>query len=196
MTCTSYCKKIEEIFDAMIRLSDEVLPENRTEVNEYICTAWTKVGIFTRSIRWEMGTDELRAKFKSHVDAEEERLRKNLEGINYDIAEDYLAFLVMLPERIETVRSFSLHIRTQLSSGQSLLPMFYLMLQRDLQKIDIARKHVLSESELVDAAEGIGRTAFIAECRVANLECKEVVIIRRLGLPGIRSEIQTAGPVT
>ena len=116
MTCTSYCKKIEEIFDAMTRLLDEVLPENRTVVNEYVYYAWIEVGIFTRSIELEDGTDNLRAKFQSYVDAEEERLRKNLEDIKYDVSDYNSVYLVSRPGRIETVRPFSLHTCTRLTS--------------------------------------------------------------------------------
>ena len=103
MTCTSYCKKIEEIFDAMIRLSDEVLPENRKEVNQYIGFAWEEVITFVRSIKWEEGTEDIRAKFQPHVDAEEARLQKNLEDIKYDIDGVDVVPLISGPGRIETV---------------------------------------------------------------------------------------------
>jgi hypothetical protein len=105
MTCTSYCEKIEEIFDAMIRLSDEVRRENRREVNRYIEIVWGEVTIFTRSIKWERGTDDLKAKFQSHVAAEEARLQKNFEDFHYDI-EDYDSVRQISGRgRIETVWS-------------------------------------------------------------------------------------------
>jgi len=85
MTCTTYCEKIEEIFDAMIRLAYEVLPENRKEVNTYIARVWTHVTVFVQSIKREKGTDELRSKFESHVATDEARLQRNLEDIKYDI---------------------------------------------------------------------------------------------------------------
>ena len=106
MTCTNYCKKIEDVFDAMIRLSDEVLPENRKGVNEYIWYAWTEVTIFTRSIKWEEGTDEFMAKFQSHIDAEEERLQKNFEDIKYDI-DGYDSVPLISHGRIEAVWSLA-----------------------------------------------------------------------------------------
>ena len=92
----------------MIRLSDEVLPENRKEVNEYICYVWEEVNIFTRSIKAEKGTEDLRTKFKPHVDAEEARLQKNLEDIKYDIDSYDSVQLISGHGRIETVWSFSL----------------------------------------------------------------------------------------
>ena len=85
MTCTMYCKKIEEIFDAMIRLAYEVLPENRKVVNAYITAVWTHVTVFTQSIARDEGTEDLKTKFESYVTAEEARLHRNLEDIKYDI---------------------------------------------------------------------------------------------------------------
>ena len=85
MTCTTYCEKIEEIFDAMIRLAYEVLPENRKEVNVYIAKVWTHVTVFVQSIKREKGTEDLTSKFESYVAAEEARLQRNFEDIKYDI---------------------------------------------------------------------------------------------------------------
>jgi len=85
MTCASYCEKIEELFDAIIQLADQVLPGNRKEVNEYISYVWNHVTVWVRSIKREKGTEELRSKFESHVTAEEARLHRNFEDIMYDI---------------------------------------------------------------------------------------------------------------
>jgi len=169
MTCTSYCQKIEEIFDAMIRLSDEVLPENRKEVNEYICYVWEEVNTFTRSIKLEKGTEELRTKFRSHVDAEEARLQRNFEDIKYDIDSYDSVSLISGHGRIETVLPLSLHARSQLSPEQTLLPMLYLLLKRDLERMSLARKHVLSDSELFDAVETIESVTVVANYRVVDL---------------------------
>jgi len=85
MTCTTYCEKIEEIFDAMIRLAYEVLPENRKEVNGYIARVWTNVTVFVQSVKRDKGTEELRSEFESYVTAEEARLQRNFEDIKYNI---------------------------------------------------------------------------------------------------------------
>lgn len=103
MTCTSYCEQIEEIFDAMMRLSGDVLPENRKGVNEYIADVWDEVIIFARSIKWERGTEELTEKFRSHVAAEEARLQKNFEDIKYDIDSYDSVSLISGHGRVETV---------------------------------------------------------------------------------------------
>jgi len=103
MTCTRYCEQIEEIFDTMIRLSDEVLPENRKEVNEYIGMAWEEVIIFARSIKWEKGSEELAGGFQSHVATEEARLQKNFEDFKYDLDSYDSVSLISGHGRIEAV---------------------------------------------------------------------------------------------
>ena len=104
MTCTMYCVKIEEIFDAMICLSYEVLPENRRIVNDYIQSAWQQVAPFARSIEEdEEGTAELRPQFEPYVAAEEARLRRNFEDIKYRIDGSDTLRLVSEDGRLETV---------------------------------------------------------------------------------------------
>ena len=102
----------------MIRLSDEVLPENRKEVNEYIGCVWAEVTMFARSIKWDKGTDDLRAQFQSHVAVEEARLQKNFEDIEYDIDSYDSVSLISGHGRIETVLSLAPHPRTQLTSNR------------------------------------------------------------------------------
>ena len=106
MTCTDYCEKIEEIFDAMIRLAYKVLPENRKEVNQYITGVWTEVTVFVQSIRREKGTEDLKSRFGSHVAAEEARFRRDFEEIKYDIDSYVTAQLIAGEGRVETVTCF------------------------------------------------------------------------------------------
>ena len=94
----------------MIRLSDEVLPENRKVVNDYINAVWPEATIFARSFKWESGMDELRAKFQSYVDTEETRLQKNLEDIKYSVDSYDAVRLVSGQGRIETVFLLEYHI--------------------------------------------------------------------------------------
>lgn len=153
----------------MIRLSDEVLPENRTVVNGYIGNVWPEVITFVRSLKWAKGTEELAAKFQSHTTAEEVRLQKNLEDIKYGIDSHEVVRLVSGHGRTETVRWPTLHTSNRLTPGKTLLPMLYLVLKRHLQKISLARKHVLAESEFPDAAETIEYIAEAAMYRVSDL---------------------------
>ena len=156
MTCTSYCEKIEEIFDAIINLAGEVLPENRKEVNEYIASVWNPAMVWVRSIKRDKGTEELRSKFESHVVAEEARLHRNLGDIMYDIDSYDTVKLVAGNGRPETViPQIQVLCFNALISEQFLFPMLYLALKRDLERISLARKHVLSHFELWDAVETI-----------------------------------------
>jgi len=103
MTCTAYCEKIEDIFDAMIHLAYEVLPENRKEVNSYVSTVWTLVTVFVQSITREHETEDLKSKFQSYVDAEEARLQNNFKDIKYKIDSHDMVQLVAGEGRIEMV---------------------------------------------------------------------------------------------
>jgi len=87
----------------MIRLSEEVLPENRKDVNGYIADVWEQVMIYVRSFKWRKSTEDLKAKFKSHIAAEEARLQKNLEDIKYDIDSYDVVRLISGNGRVETV---------------------------------------------------------------------------------------------
>jgi hypothetical protein len=103
MTSTTYCEKIEEIFDAMIRLAHEVLPENRSNVYYYVGETWSCVTAFAQSIKRETGTEELRAKFEPHVAAEEARLRRAFEDLNYRIDDPTTLRVIAGEGRIEMV---------------------------------------------------------------------------------------------
>lgn len=153
----------------MIRLSDEVLPENREQVNNYLCYTWMEVTTFVRSFRWERGTEDLATKFQSYVDVEEARLQTNLEDIKYDIDSGDVVRLISGNGRIETVFLGSFCISTRLTPKQTLFPMLYLVLKRDLQRISLACKHVLADSELPDAWETILYITGAAMYRIADL---------------------------
>lgn len=103
MTCTTYCVKIEEIFDAMIRIAYEVLPENRLLVTIYISAVWQLVTVFVQSIKREEGTEDLRSKFEPQAAAEEARLRMNLEDVKYQIDDPITFKLITGGGRVETV---------------------------------------------------------------------------------------------
>ena len=55
--------------------------------------------------------------------------------------------------------------------------MFYLLLQRDLQMISLAREHVLSESELPDALGTIQWITLAARYRMLDLKGEMMVIL-------------------
>lgn len=170
MTCTSYCKKIEEIWDAIIRLSDEVLPENRSEVNSYISLQWDYVMLWVKSIKRDEGTEALRERFDSHVTTEEERLRRTLEDIKYNIDSSDTVRLIAGNDRLETVIFRTIFFCfCILTTEQYFFPLLYLALKRDLERISLARKYVLSPSELWDASKTISFITRTAWYRLSDL---------------------------
>ena len=102
-----YCEKIEEMFDAMVPLYYESLPENRHHTGSYIHRVWKTLAVFTQSIKKERGTDELRSKFDSHVAAEEAKLRQNFEDVKYRIDGPDEIRLISGRGRLETVIEFT-----------------------------------------------------------------------------------------
>ena len=73
---------------------------------------------------------------------------------------------------VSSVRAYA---RAQLTPGKTLFPMLYLVLKRDLQKISLAREHVLSDSELGGAMETIQWITWAARYRIADLEGEKIV---------------------
>jgi hypothetical protein len=69
----------------MIRLTSEVLPENRQSIETYIAWVWRRVTVFVQSIKREEGTYGSMCRFEPHISAEETRLQRNLEDIQYRI---------------------------------------------------------------------------------------------------------------
>jgi len=62
-----------------------------------------------------------------------------------------------------------IYASTQLTPEQTLFPMLYLVLKRDLEKISLARKHVLADSELPDAVDTIQCITSAAMYRITDL---------------------------
>ena len=63
-----------------------------------------------------------------------------------------------------------------LTPEQTLFPMLYLVLKRDLQKISLARKYVLSDAELPDAMETIDWITLAARYRILDLRGEKITI--------------------
>ena len=98
-----YCERIEEIFDAMIPLTLEVLSENRHNVCNYLHEAWKQFAVFVQFIKREEFTDELKSKFESRIIAEEDRLRLNFEVANYRVEGPDTIRVISGQGRFETV---------------------------------------------------------------------------------------------
>lgn len=85
-------------------MKSAVLPENRDLVEYYIYKVW-RVGVeLTISFRKpESLPDWLETKFQEYVTYEEERIKKNLKDIRYDIDALDTVYIVAGPGRIEKV---------------------------------------------------------------------------------------------
>ncbi len=103
MTATYYRQKIVEICAKMFAIRPHIHPANRNAVNKYLSNVWKKVATLTDSlVRWSW-SDELKGRFISYVDAEEQRLREGLETFKYDIDAMDTLTLITGPGRIEKV---------------------------------------------------------------------------------------------
>lgn len=168
-----YCEKIEEMFDAMVPLYYESLPENRDRAGNYIYDVWKTLAVFVRSVKREKGTDELRSKFESHVAAEEARLRRNFEGIKYRIDGPDEIRLISEHGRLETVIELTClsisHTILTWTRVQTLFPMMYLAMKRHFDMINLARKYVISRDEFEDARILMDSIADVALDRIESL---------------------------
>ena len=155
MAMTSYASKIDLLLAKMFSLKSLVLPANRNYLERYLSRIWTPVTELTTALRRTPGNEVLRAKFQPHVDAEEARLRRNLEAFRYDIDARDALMLITGPGRIEKVtRSTSrVFVEFLIVYVQFLLPLLYLLLKRDYEIMRIGRGHVLHKDELFDAAD-------------------------------------------
>ncbi|KAJ7901712.1 hypothetical protein B0H14DRAFT_1250148 [Mycena olivaceomarginata] len=149
-----YATKIRELIAKMFALRTRVLPANRTAVNSYLETIYQGVTSLESGLAPCYVNEALQEKFSSYVEAEEERLRGNLEAVDYDLDAANTLTLVTGQGRIE----------------RFLLPMIYLLLKRDFEIFRICQKKVINVDELWDAADTIGWVISAAQERVDLLE--------------------------
>lgn len=109
MSLAHYKNKIFLILQEMDRLHREVLKENRFYVDAYFLHyAITGIELVMRATNTAEEYDvsaELVSLTKAHTNTEEERLRKNLENIRYDMDSAGTVNLITGPGKIEHVRS-------------------------------------------------------------------------------------------
>ena len=107
MVMSDYASKIDIIFAKMFSLRAQVLPANRTTVERYLHKVWAPVTLYTAAFRRCAIDESLMSIFASHTNAEESRLRRNLDTVRYDIDAWDTLELVRGPGGIEKVRSDS-----------------------------------------------------------------------------------------
>ncbi|KAF7361998.1 hypothetical protein MVEN_00545000 [Mycena venus] len=151
---TLYANKIRELIAKMFALRTRVLPANRTAVNSYLETIYQGVTSLESGLAPCYVNEALQEKFSSYVEAEEVRLRGNLEAVDYDLDAANTLTLVTGQGRIE----------------RFLLPVIYLLLKRDFEIFRICQKKVIHTDELWDSADTIGWVVSAAQERVDLLE--------------------------
>ncbi|KAJ7437086.1 hypothetical protein B0H11DRAFT_2206778 [Mycena galericulata] len=132
-----YVGKIRELLAKMFALRLTVLPANRGSVNKYLDSIYHGVTALHSGLNPCYVNEGLQRKFTSYVEAEEARLRSNLEAISYDIEALNTLFLVTAHGRIE----------------RFLLPLIYLLLERDFQIVRACQKKIIHPDELWDCAD-------------------------------------------
>ncbi|KAJ6610414.1 hypothetical protein B0H10DRAFT_2060657 [Mycena sp. CBHHK59/15] len=96
-----YAAKIRELIAKMFALRSRVLPANRTSVNGYLDSIYHGVTTLCAGLNPCYINEGLQEKFNSYVEAEEARLRGNLEAISYDIDALNTLYLITGQGRIE-----------------------------------------------------------------------------------------------
>ena len=103
MAMTRYIVQIDQLLNKMFAVKSLVLPANRRFVERYLDAVWTLITELTLGFRRAEWSDTMREKFESYVVEEEDRVRKKLETIRYDIDGADTLILVVGPGRIEKV---------------------------------------------------------------------------------------------
>ncbi|KAJ6475237.1 hypothetical protein C8R47DRAFT_1220710 [Mycena vitilis] len=149
-----YAIKVREIMAKLFALRNRVLPANRTAVNSYLEAVYQDVTSLESGVAPCYVNEALQERFSSFVEAEEARLRGNLEAVDYDLDAANTLTLVTGQGRIE----------------RFLLPLIYLLLKRDFEIFRICQRQVIHPDELWDAADTIGWVVSAARERVDLLE--------------------------
>lgn len=179
LSVAKYRDKIVTIFNVMHSIRSSLLPENINSVNEYINAVRRQV--IQLALGPELGDlpEDLMPKFEAFVQYEEERMRKNLEEIRYDIDELSSVYLVAGSGRIEKVCRNTINDAFQKISHpgavQYLFPLMYLLLQRDLERFRAAQTRILNQEELTDAASTIQWVYYAAHYRMKDLSGEPAV---------------------
>ena len=98
-----YRDMIMDICAKMFAIRSHIHSANRNAVDKYLQTVWQKIATLTMSFVGANQPDSLYERFKSYVEAEEQRLRQGLETVRYDVDAMDTLLLVTGPGRIEKV---------------------------------------------------------------------------------------------
>ena len=112
MTATRYRDLIDDICGKMFAIRANIHPANRNAVDRYLQIVWKRICTLTSSLIPTSPNDSLFERFQDYTEAEERRLREDLETVKYDIDSMDTLLLVIGQGRIERVsRTFLTIVR-------------------------------------------------------------------------------------
>ncbi|KIK51733.1 hypothetical protein GYMLUDRAFT_120582, partial [Collybiopsis luxurians FD-317 M1] len=140
------------------------LSANRYFMDEYMSSEiFTRIDILLRSLRPPDSYvgNKLKQVINAYSSSEEQRLRENLEGVEYAIDTPETVSLVTGPGRI----------------GRYILPLLYLLLKRHLKIFYLARTHIIDGEELRDSITSLQNVFIVLDTRMKKLEAifKQIV---------------------
>ncbi|KAJ7068738.1 hypothetical protein C8F01DRAFT_978668 [Mycena amicta] len=151
---TRYAIKIRELIAKMFAVRHYALPANRVSVNKYLETIYHGVTTLHSGLNACYINESLQEKFASYFDSEEERLRGNLEAVQYDIDALNTLYLVCGQGRIE----------------RFIMPLLYLLLSRDFQILRACQSKTVHPDELWDSSDTLSWVVLAAHDRRDVLE--------------------------
>ena len=92
------------LFNQMFALRSSLKAENRYWADYYLRNVWPAAFELSQSLRSANVAEHIEDKFQAFADYEEDRIRKNLEDIHFDIDALDTVYVVAGPGRIEKVR--------------------------------------------------------------------------------------------
>jgi hypothetical protein len=156
----------------MFAMRNEILPVNRNSVDHYLEYTWRNTSLLTKSLRPPAVNISYQAwsRFDEYVQHEKDRIRKNMEHINYYIDASETVYGVLGPGRIEKVYVFlgsAFVIITRFI--QHILTLIYLILRRDLKLLRLATRDKLGQDELAYATFSLARVFDAVDTRYSDL---------------------------
>ena len=95
--------KIYRIVRDMFALKPWIHPENRPMVDKYLDEMWLPLMLSVMGLQPLPLNEKMQRRFKEYVDAEEQRLKRNLETVRYRIDDLTTLSIVTGPGQIEKV---------------------------------------------------------------------------------------------
>ena len=142
----------------MFALRKDILPQNRTWVDNYLESVWLPaVKTIESLLPATRIPSHVKTKFRQFVQMEERRITEKLESIKYNIDALETVQMIMGTGSIENVSTSSCATRTpQLTPSKHVFPLLYLLLKRHMRLFRIAtRKSFHEEAEFLTAANSL-----------------------------------------